>query len=97
MPLIVFRVILIYLTLINTVFGGFLVMLLNEPITAIKGIGEKKAQILNNLGIFTVEDIVEYFPRDYEDRSDVRKIDQLVEDEENTFLLGLIICRKMYI
>ena len=85
MPLIVFRVILIYLTLINTVFGGFLVMLLNEPITAIKGIGEKKAQILNNLGIFTVEDIVEYFPRDYEDRSDVRKIDQLVEDEENTF------------
>ncbi len=46
MPLIVFRVILIYLTLINTVFGGFLVMLLNEPITAIKGIGEKKAQLL---------------------------------------------------
>ncbi len=28
---------------------------------------------------------MEYFPRDYEDRSDVRKIDQLVEDEENTF------------
>ena len=60
-------------------------MLLNEPITAIKGIGDKKAQLLNNLGIFTVEDIVEYFPRDYEDRSTVRKIDQLIEEEENTF------------
>ncbi len=60
-------------------------MLLNEPITAIKGVGEKKAQLLNNLGIFTVEDIIEYFPRDYEDRSIVCKIDQLQENEENTF------------
>ena len=60
-------------------------MLLNEPITAIKGIGEKKAELLNNLGIFTVGDIVEYFPRDYEDRSTVCTIDTLTEDEENTF------------
>ena len=60
-------------------------MLLNDSVTEIKGIGTKKAQTLNNLGIFTVNDLIEHFPRDYEDRSQVKDIADLAENEENTF------------
>ncbi len=60
-------------------------MLLNDSVTEIKGIGAKKAQTLNNLGIFTVNDLIEHFPRDYEDRSRVKDIADLTENEENTF------------
>ena len=60
-------------------------MLLNDSVTEIKGIGAKKAQTINNLGIFTVNDLIEHFPRDYEDRSQVKDIADLTENEENTF------------
>ena len=60
-------------------------LLLNDSVTEIKGIGAKKAQTLNNLGIFTVNDLIEHFPRDYEDRSQVKDIADLTENEENTF------------
>ena len=60
-------------------------LLLNDSVTEIKGIGAKKAQTLNNLGIFTVNDLIELFPRDYEDRSQVKDIADLTENEENTF------------
>lgn len=60
-------------------------MLLNDSVTEIKGIGAKKAQTLNNLGIFTVNGLIEHFPRDYEDRSQVKDIADLTENEENTF------------
>ena len=60
-------------------------MLLSDPVTSIKGVGEKKAQLLNHLGIFTVGGLIEHFPREYDDRSEVRKISDFVEDEENTF------------
>ena len=60
-------------------------LLLNDSVTEIKGIGAKKAQTLNNLGIFTVNDLIEHFPRDYEDRSQVKDIAELTENEENTF------------
>ena len=60
-------------------------MVLNDSVTEIKGIGAKKAQTLNNLGIFTVNDLIEHFPRDYEDRSQVKDIADLTENEENTF------------
>ncbi len=35
-------------------------------ITQIKGIGEKNQQLLNKLGIFHVEDLLEYYPRTYD-------------------------------
>lgn len=42
---------------------------LQTDIRYLKGIGEKKALLFNKLGIFTLGDCLEYFPRDYEDRS----------------------------
>lgn len=35
----------------------------------LKGVGEKKALLFHKLGVFTLGDCLEYFPRDYEDRS----------------------------
>ncbi len=61
-------------------------MLLSDDISAIKGVGEKKANILKSAGILTVGSLLEYFPRDYNDRSNVKCINQLVENEENTFV-----------
>ena len=37
------------------------------PIQYVKGVGEKKAQILKKLGIETLWDLVHYFPRSYLD------------------------------
>ena len=41
-------------------------MVLEESITAIKGIGTKTAALLNKLGIYTKGDILKYFPRNYD-------------------------------
>ena len=41
-------------------------MVLEESITAIKGIGLKTAALLNKLDIFTKGDILKYFPRNYD-------------------------------
>lgn len=35
----------------------------------IKGVGEKRAQLFNKLGIFTVDDLINFYPRSYRDWS----------------------------
>jgi ATP-dependent DNA helicase RecG len=47
---------------------------LDTNIQFVKGIGEKRAKLLNKLGIETLFDLVSYFPRDYEDRTAIRAI-----------------------
>ncbi|MDR2903637.1 MAG: ATP-dependent DNA helicase RecG [Clostridiales bacterium] len=46
-------------------------MQIEDPIQTLPGIGDKRRQSLNAAGIFSVRDMIEYFPRDYEDRSTV--------------------------
>jgi ATP-dependent DNA helicase RecG len=43
----------------------------------IKGIGQKRAKLFNKLGIYTLEDLVYYFPRRYEDRTQFSPIAKL--------------------
>ncbi|NQT30060.1 MAG: ATP-dependent DNA helicase RecG [Candidatus Saganbacteria bacterium] len=43
----------------------------------LKGVGPKLAKILKKLGVETVEDLIYYFPRDYEDRSHIKPISDL--------------------
>lgn len=52
-------------------------MRLQDPVTCLKGIGPKKAEALAKLGIMTLEDMMLFFPRDYEDRRNVTGISQL--------------------
>lgn len=41
----------------------------NDSLTQLKGIGEKKAQAFARLGVFSLYDLVSFFPRRYEDRT----------------------------
>ena len=52
---------------------------LTTPVQFLKGCGAARAQLLSRLGVQTVRDLLFFFPRDYQDLSDVRSIDQLEE------------------
>jgi len=54
---------------------------LNTDVRYIKGIGEKKALALNKLGVFSLYDLISYFPRRYEDRSQFKPIAMTMSDE----------------
>ena len=47
----------------------------------LRGVGEQKARALERLNIHTLQDLITYFPRRYEDRSAVRRIADLEPDE----------------
>lgn len=54
---------------------------LNTDVRYIKGIGEKKALALNKLGVFTLYDLISYFPKKYDDRTKIYQIAQTFADE----------------
>jgi len=58
---------------------------LNDSIRYVKGVGPAKEKLFNNLGIYTVRDLIYYFPRDYEDRSKKKKIFELQDGEKISF------------
>ena len=49
-------------------------MLLTMPLSDIKGVGEKTAEQLNLAGLNTVDDIINFFPRSYEDFTAITSI-----------------------
>ncbi len=61
-----------------------------NDIKYIKGIGEKRAEKLNKLGIFNLKDMLYYFPRQYEDRSNIKNISSL-ENNEKVSVVGKIV------
>ena len=54
---------------------------LSTDVRYLKGIGEKRAEALTKLGIHTLRDLVSYFPRTYEDRSQAVPIAAAVPGE----------------
>ncbi len=55
---------------------------LKQNVQYVKGIGPKRVKVLNSIGIYTLYDLLTYFPRDYEDRTKTKKIIDLVNGEE---------------
>ena len=55
---------------------------LEKEIQFVKGVGPNRAALLSKLGINTLEDLITYYPRDYEDRSKPRMIASLQNGEE---------------
>ncbi len=53
----------------------------NADIRYLKGIGEKRAELFNKLGVFTIGDLFRFLPRGYEDRTDIRRICDADEGE----------------
>lgn len=54
---------------------------LSTDVRYIKGVGEQRAKALARLGVHTLGDLLNYFPRAYEDRTAVRPIAELALDE----------------
>ena len=58
---------------------------LTEPIRYVKGVGPQKEKLFNTLGVYTLNDLIYYFPRDYEDRSKKKQIIELLDGERVAF------------
>lgn len=53
----------------------------NDNIIALKGIGEKTAKSFSKLNIHTLNDLLEYYPRDYEQFQNILEIQDIKTDE----------------
>ena len=49
------------------------------PLTDLKGIGEKRAELFSKLGVNSVGELLNFYPRTYEDWTSVEKIENLLE------------------
>ena len=68
-------------------------MELSKDVKYIKGVGPSRVELLNKLGIFTLKDLITYYPRTYEDRSKPKSIAECVHGEE--VLIEAIACSKV--
>ena len=59
---------------------------LAEPTTAVKGIGKKFSELLQQLDLHTVRDLLFSFPRDYRDYTALKCIRDLEQDETATVI-----------
>jgi ATP-dependent DNA helicase RecG len=62
---------------------------LSMPVQFLKGVGPARAQIFAKLGVVTVGDLLEYFPRDWVFAPEPKKISQL-EMGETAAIVGLV-------
>ncbi len=68
-------------------------MELSKDVKYIKGVGPSRVELLNKLGIFTLQDLITYYPRTYEDRSKPKSIAECVHGDE--VLIEVIACSKV--
>lgn len=65
-------------------------------ITTLKGIGTKTAELFAKLGIYTTQDLLKFYPRDYDVYEEPMLVDELTSDYEATVLAVYgIIARKI--
>ena len=62
---------------------------MNAPITVLQGVGPRHAQTLGRLGLYTLKDMLYYFPRRYDDYSQLKPINRLFYGEEVT-VIGMV-------
>lgn len=58
--------------------------ILKKEIQFLKGVGPKRAEAFESLGIKTLMDLVNYYPRTYEDRSVIKTIKEIIPGEKAT-------------
>ena len=67
---------------------------LKQSVQYVKGVGPTRASLLNKLGIYTLEDLITFFPRTYEDRSKAKNIAELMDKEEA--LIDVVVVNNHY-
>lgn len=55
---------------------------LNQDVKFVKGVGPNRVVLLNKLGIYTLKDLITYYPREHEDRSKPVNISDVKDGEE---------------
>ena len=55
---------------------------LNKDVKYVKSVGPNRVKLLNKLNIYTLKDLITYYPRTYEDRSKPKNIYESVDGEE---------------
>ena len=64
-------------------------MELTDDVKFVKGVGSNRAKLLNKLNIYNLEDLITYYPREYEDRSKPKKIAD-TENGEECLIEGIV-------
>ena len=54
---------------------------LTQPVQFLKGVGPQRAQLLQKLGLRTVVDVIFFFPRSYQNFSQLSQVKDLREDQ----------------
>ena len=62
----------------------------DSPVCYIKGVGEKRAKLLEKLGITTALQLAEHYPRGYIDFNETTAISNLVNDGENHVVKAIV-------
>ena len=65
-------------------------MKLSDNVKFIKGVGETRAELFGKLGIITVRDLLEFYPRTYEDRTKTVSIAQAVPGENAAIIATVV-------
>lgn len=65
-------------------------MKLSDSIKTLKQIGPKRAELFHKLGIYTVYDLLHFYPRRYEDSSKIIKLSEAKIGEKSTFKVRII-------
>lgn len=67
-------------------------MELTDDVKFVKGVGPNRVKLLNKLNIYNLQDLITYFPREYEDRSKPKKIIE-TENGEECLIEGIVTSR----
>ena len=60
-------------------------MSLDESVTSLKGVGDSLANKLHKLGVYTIGDLINYYPRKYDDYSDIKNLSSKEEQQKQLY------------
>ena len=66
-----------------------MILSIDDMVTSLSGVGDKRAEALSELGIKTIRDLLTYYPFRFEDLT-TKSIEQ-IEDNEKVVLEGIAI------
>ncbi len=61
--------------------------LMNSEISSLRGVGVKRAEAFSRMGIYTAGDLLNHFPRAYQNRGNIRKLSEAIIGENCSYLL----------
>lgn len=64
---------------------------LAEPLRYLKGVGPKRADVLEEAGVCAIRDLLQYYPRRYLDRSTVTRIADIPRAEGSVSVVGKVV------